>query len=255
MSDPVAGLQFDTAEPTEGAVSDVRCAACGDALASYFEVNGAVACGRCKEKAVAAAGGSHVPTLLKATGLGLVAAAAGSALYYGVAVLTGYEIGFLSIAVGLLVGFAVRKGSRARGGWRYQAVAVFLTYLAIASTYVPRVLDTMEAQQGGAVTPAGGAPAAPQDGAAPEPAASANAPTPPPAPEPAVQDATFGDFLLAMGMLLAFTLALPFLAGFENVMGLVIIAIGLYEAWKVNRIPALSVTGPYTVGAPRAADA
>jgi ABC-type uncharacterized transport system permease subunit len=55
-------------------------------------------------------------------------------------------------------------------------------------------------------------------------------------------------------MLLALTLALPFLGGLENAMGLLIIGIGLYEAWKVNRIPALSVSGPYAVGAPKAAD-
>ncbi|HEY6005303.1 MAG TPA: hypothetical protein VIV57_20650, partial [Anaeromyxobacter sp.] len=173
MSNPVGGLQFDTAEPTQAAASSARCVACGDALASYFEVNGAIACNRCKDKAVAAAGGSHLPTLLKATALGLVAAAAGSALYYAIAVLTGYEIGLISIVVGLLVGVAVRKGSRARGGWRYQALAMFLTYLAIASTYVPRVFKAMEAEKTqSAAAPAGGAPAAP---VAADPAAAASA--------------------------------------------------------------------------------
>lgn len=251
MSHPVAGLQFDTAEPKQGSVAEARCSACGDQLASYFEVNQAIACRRCKDKAVAAAGGSHLPTLLKASGLGLVAAAAGSALYYGVAVLTGYEVGLISILVGLLVGFAVRKGSRARGGWRYQALAMFLTYLAIASTYVPRVFAAMEKEKAQvAVSPAGGAPAAPQAVGDPHATTTANAPTTTAPAEP-----TFGDFLVAVGTLLAFTLALPFLSGFDNLMGLVIIGIGLYEAWKVNRAPALSVTGPYTVGAPGSAGA
>jgi hypothetical protein len=42
-------------------------------------------------------------------------------------------------------------------------------------------------------------------------------------------------------------LALPFLAGFKNIFGLVIIAIGLYEAWKINKRVKLDVTGPYHV--------
>jgi len=250
VSGPEAGLQFDTAEPVQAAAADVRCAACGAPLDAYFEVRGAVACARCKEAVVAAAARSHLPTLLAATALGLVAAAVGSALYYAVAKITGYEIGLISIVVGLLVGFAVRKGSAARGGWRYQALAIFLTYLSIASTYVPRVFEAMGAEQQqaqpeapGAAAPADAAPAGPAVQAADAPAA------------PAAQDEAEPGLLLSFAILLGFTLALPFLSGLENVMGLVIIAIGLYEAWKVNRVPPLTVTGPYAVGAARSADA
>lgn len=250
MSESSTSLQFDTAEPVAPAAADVRCAACGDALASYFEVNGAVACGRCKDTAVTARGGSHAGSLLRATGLGLVAAALGAAVYYAVAALTGYEIGLISIAVGLLVGFAVRKGSRGRGGWRYQALAMFLTYAAIASTYVPRVFQAAKEQERSAATVQTPAPAAaPLPAEAPASGAPATAPTPEAAP------VGLGAFLGAVGMLLALSLALPFLAGFDNVMGLVLIAIGLYEAWKVNRLTPFSVTGPYQVGAARAADA
>jgi hypothetical protein len=35
-------------------------------------------------------------------------------------------------------------------------------------------------------------------------------------------------------------------------MGLFIIAIGVYEAWKINRRLPLTITGPYRVGAPAA---
>jgi hypothetical protein len=37
----------------------------------------------------------------------------------------------------------------------------------------------------------------------------------------------------------------PFLGGFENIIGLVIIAIGLYEAWKFNQPAKFEVTGPH----------
>ena len=40
-------------------------------------------------------------------------------------------------------------------------------------------------------------------------------------------------------------MALPFLSGLENLMGLAIIAFGLYEAWKINRATPLAVTGPF----------
>jgi hypothetical protein len=43
--------------------------------------------------------------------------------------------------------------------------------------------------------------------------------------------------------------AIPFLAGFENIIGLVIIAIGLYEAWKLNKRAELNVAGPFKVAA------
>ena len=61
--------------------------------------------------------------------------------------------------------------------------------------------------------------------------------------------ANLSSVLLAFGALFAFTLALPFLSGFDNIMGLVIIAIALYEAWKVNRAARFVVSGPYRVGA------
>jgi hypothetical protein len=46
-----------------------------------------------------------------------------------------------------------------------------------------------------------------------------------------------------------FSLVLPFLmiAQFENIMGLVILAIGIYEAWKLSAPPQISVQGPFTL--------
>ena len=44
-------------------------------------------------------------------------------------------------------------------------------------------------------------------------------------------------------------MALPFLAGFENIIGIIIIGIGLWEAWKLNPRMQLEITGPYRVAA------
>jgi hypothetical protein len=38
------------------------------------------------------------------------------------------------------------------------------------------------------------------------------------------------------------------LGGFENIIGWVIIAIALYEAWKLNKRVHFEITGPYAVG-------
>lgn len=49
--------------------------------------------------------------------------------------------------------------------------------------------------------------------------------------------------------IVAFILAyvVPFAAGFENIIGLAIIAFGLWEAWKFNKRIDAVMTGPYTV--------
>src|SRR5439155_3866977 len=53
------------------------------------------------------------------------------------------ELGIVAIGVGLLVGIAVRKGSGGRGGRKFQALAMVLTYLSITASYVPLVLKGM----------------------------------------------------------------------------------------------------------------
>ncbi len=59
---------------------------------------------------------------------------AGAAL---VAIVTGYEIGLISILVGITVGKAIRRGSHGWGGRPQQILAVALTYFAITSSYIP----------------------------------------------------------------------------------------------------------------------
>ena len=47
--------------------------------------------------------------------------------------------------------------------------------------------------------------------------------------------------------MLAFACAAPFLSGFQNVIGIVIIAIGVYEAWKLNKRVPLVISGPHAI--------
>jgi hypothetical protein len=250
MADSPADLQFERAEPTgEALPKDVRCVACRTQLSSYFEVNGNVACDNCKDAAMTHQNASHAPTLLRGAGLGVLAAAVGAGIYYAIAEVTGYEFGLMSIVLGLMVGFAVRRGARARGGWRYQTLAMFLCYAAICATYVPRVVSAIrkqEAQATPAPGPAAAKPAAVASTDAIKPAAAT--PSGSSGAEPAP---TLSGFFKAIAMLFVFSLALPFLGGFDNLMGIVIIGIGLYEAWKVNRAAPFSVSGPFMVGEAR----
>ena len=123
---------------------------------------------------------------------------------------------------------AVRWGSYGRGGWAYQTLAIALTYLAIVSTYVPPIIDSLRAADAQSASATDGATAT----------ASATVDAAPP---------TFGQFLLALTLLLLLACAAPFLAGIQNVIGIVIIGIGLYEAWKLNRRVTLDITGPHAV--------
>ncbi len=115
-------LQFDRAEPAgEGSVT-AACSSCKQPLqGSYFEVNGAVVCPSCRGALEREwSKGTSASRFGAAFLLGSLAAAAGAGLYYAILALTGYELGLVAIVVGLGVGFAVRKGSNGRGGWRYQ---------------------------------------------------------------------------------------------------------------------------------------
>jgi len=263
-------LQLDRAEYDENAPE--RCAACGQALGgSYYEVGGRVCCADCQQRLVAALAGRPGPAgFLRAAGAGLGAATVGSAIYFAVRAATGYEVGLISILVGFLVGKAVHWGCGGRGGWPYQTLAVLLTYLAIVSTYVPVLFGEWKRHEAAATAAAGAggegakaaSAAAPGQGQTAAAAATGQG-------QAAVmgqgQAAAAGDrapargadhefgFFFALGQLATFLAILLLLAALEpfmggvGILGLIIIAIGLYEAWKLNRRPRLQVTGPHAL--------
>jgi hypothetical protein len=59
--------------------------------------------------------------------------------------------------------------------------------------------------------------------------------------------------VVALALFVVLILALPFLGGFANILGLVIIGIGVYEAWKINRRVPLVIAGPFPAPASSAA--
>lgn len=246
-------LQFDRAElPSGGSpeTQEVACAFCQAPLhSSYFDLNGQMACEACRHKVEEELKKRPgVSGFLRASAAGFGAAVVGAGIYYAVLALTGYNVGLIAILVGFLVGGAVRWGARGKGGWVYQSLAIFLTYMAIVSTYIPLMIKEMEKQGTAATDPAAVAPDAPAAAAgAPAPVkAAAQTPAEPAASEPVP---TFGEVVLGVLLVFGVAAALPFLAGFENILGLLIIAFGLWEAWKLNKRPVLEIQGPLTIGA------
>jgi hypothetical protein len=247
-------LQFDTAEVAESSAGPLTCHVCQRRLFKvYFEVSGHPACERCRyDLESERSRGSGVGRFARAVLGGGFAGAVGAGIYYAVLALTGYEIGLVAIVVGFLVGFGVRWGSRGRGGWPYQLLAVGITYVAIVSTYVPFVIE--EIQKMDPAELAETAPAPPADEATALGPAGESTPTVVPtstgAPESApetveMSGAEVAVALAAFGVLM---LALPFLGGFENIIGLLIIGFGLYQAWVINRRQPLVIEGPFQVG-------
>ena len=286
---PVPGpdsLQFDVAESSAADESSqlssvTTCRSCSRPITSaYYQVNDVIVCDSCR-RALDHPPGTPLRRALRATGLGLLAATGGSLLYFAVAAITGREFGLVAIVVGYTVGIAVRKGSRGRGGWAYQTLAVGLTYLAIVTSYVPLVAK--EFQKGGALKDSLSVSAARRDSArsrgtspmadtitisarGPEvgraidsaaaarktdsgfSVAQAGTPVSTPRPRPIrPKHLGAGTMLLGIAALVMLAAIIPILAGFSNIIGLLIIAIAVFEAWKLNRRVVLNITGPYRV--------
>lgn len=240
---PDAPLQFDQAEFTAPRAT-ATCKACGQELRDvYYDVNGQPFCPACRERLQQAlTGGSAVGRFLRASLYGSLAGLLGAAIYYGVRELTNIEFGLISIVVGLMIGGAVKKGCNARGGWLYQSLAIFLTYTSIVLTYIPPAIQAIREQAKQDAAGKAGQPAQP-DGQA---AAPAQADAPPEADAAAVPN--IFAFLFALVALFCLAYALPVVVGFQHPMVLVIVGIGLYEAWAINKRPAIAVGGPYRIG-------
>ncbi len=244
-------LQFDKAEVTEESAGTLACHACQRHLYDvYYEVDARPTCEMCRfEIENERSRGSGAGRFARALFAGGLAGLVGAGLYYAVLALTGYEVGLVAIVVGFLVGFGVRWGSRGRGGRPYQVLAVAITYVAIVSTYVPFLFEEiqkMEATEAADATP----PGATREVASETPAEVAVVPVAAEGTAGLEEEGeiTTGQALGALALFGLFVLAIPFLGGFENILGILIIGFGLYQAWQINRHQAFLVEGPFRVG-------
>lgn len=207
---PVEGLDFSRAQfdnvdaPDRSANSSqgvaLACRSCSTPLTGqYYTANNAPLCSGCRDQLVGGLRANDGSTGLAVT-WGLGGAVLGAGAYYLIAVLYA-EIGLVALAVGIVVGKAVRRGAALSCHWRFRAIAVALTYLAIVSTYVPAIVEGMRAQ---------GSP--------------------------------------FEALLAAFSVAVltPFyFVEIGNWFGLIILAIGMWEAYRYSGGPRLKLAGPF----------
>jgi hypothetical protein len=225
------------------------CGGCGQDLVDiYFTAGEMAICGQCGDAIIERqTGGSGGRRFFKALGWGLLAAVAGSLIWFAVRRLTGYEIGLVAIVVGLMIGAAVRRGSDARGGWAYQTLAILLTYLAIGGQYAPDVAQVIREdryQQVAVVDQAPGAGEQASTGQQDAPAADAQEPVAGLAGEQTAPGAALAAVLLAI-LIIVIALISPILVAFNSIFGFLIIAFALYEAWKLNKRVHIDIAGPY----------
>jgi hypothetical protein len=222
MDDTSKGVpQFGTAEFAPNTPT-LTCAACKrPIIGPYFQINGARVCPECTRKIQAQIPKDSHAAFVRALAFGIGGAVVGFALYVIFALATGLVIGWVSLAVGFIVGKAMSYGSRGVGGRRYQVVAVLLTYLAVSLSAVPIAIHQLRQHQA-------------QTQAA-ETTASQGAPP-----------MSFGK---AIGMLALLGIASPIL-DLQNpahgLIGLVILFVGIRFAWRFTAGRAVDVSGPHT---------
>jgi hypothetical protein len=240
MAEDGDGLQFEFSEtPADGEGGAPVCAACQRPIVGeYWEINGQITCTPCRQAiGELLTGGSGLRRFLRAGAFGFVAAAIGTGIYYAILKLANLELSLISILVGYMVGKAVRAGSDHRGGWFYQLLAVFLTYASIVSCYIPFIIEGIKEGPPPAAT------------SAEQPTEQGAASQAKEQPGPDLDEATPGQIvgygLLAYLFVFVLACVAPFMAGAENLLGLVIIFFGLWQAWSLNRRPVLHVSGPH----------
>ena len=166
---------------------------------------------------------------------GVGAAIVGMAGYAGFTILTGFYIGYVSLAVGWLVGKAIMLGSKGIGGRRYQVAAIILTYAAVSLAAVPIAISyhLKAKSQSESVQPQQQQSNADAENSQPD----KTQPTP---------KLSFGAVILQW---LVIGLASPFLKmqdPFHGIIGLVILMVGIRIAWQITAgLRRANIQGPY----------
>jgi hypothetical protein len=199
-------LQFDHAEFADAPAATVMaCAACRQPIAeAYFEIQGRVLCGRCRDHLLTRlTGGSALARFGRAAVYGAGAALSVIALCFVARSSFGSLMALLFILAGYLIGVAVRKGAGVRGGWPFQVLAMFLTYSAIVGSMLPSLLMQLSRQG--------------------------------------------LDVARHLPAVVALAYEIPFLLAGREPLGLIIVGVALWQAWRANRRLDLPIRGPFQV--------
>jgi hypothetical protein len=220
--------QFATAEYSAQPGAAV-CKSCGKSITgAYYQVNGVPVCGTCAQRIKDQMPVDSHSAFVRGICFGVGGAILGLTLYVGFALATGWIVGFVSLAVGFIVGKAIAFGSGSVGGRRYQVAAVLLTYMAVSLSAVPIAISQQMRQK-----------SAQQQAQASDPATAAAQPKMHP--------------LKALGVLTVIGLASPFLDlanPAHGLIGLIILFVGIRIAWRLTAGRAVNIVGPINDPAP-----
>ena len=232
-------LQFEKADFAGGGPACTVCKAAIDR--TYFHLAGQVICPACAEKTQTAQQRPDHSLVMKGLFYGLGAAILCAIGYAIFTYVTNFEVALIAIGVGYVVGTAVRKGSRGLGGRRCQIAAVVLTYFAITISYVPLLIQgAREAAKKEAASKS----SAMQNARAQASQATATPPKPP----------SFKGLLTAMVVISGIAFISPFLSiasGPTGFIGILIVFLGLQQAWKQTARDSRTLVGPYQVEEPQ----
>jgi hypothetical protein len=216
-----------------------RCAICQQPIGSaYYRVKQAIACEACALKAKLQTPSDSHSAFLRAVMFGVAAAILGMAGYALFTIATGIYIGYVSLAVGWLIGKAMKAGSSGFGGRRYQITAVLLTYAAVSIAAIPIAMAQYAKNPPPRPAASQVAPLSPGD--SDQPAAAAAPPS----------DEARPSFVSAIGSLVLLGLASPFLDlqqdPFHGGIGLLILFVGMRFAWQFTAgTESPSIAGPF----------
>ena len=236
--------QFGTAEYLGSPGAD-RCHFCQQPISgSYYRLQGAMACRSCAEKAQSELPRDSHADYMRALLFGIGAAIAGLILYATFEIMTGIIIGYISLAVGWMVGKAMMKGSNGHGGRRYQITAALLTYAAVSMAAIPIWIH-----YAGKQTQAQHA-SQQQRSTDEQQQLDKESGQQPEASAPAKRAVNPGKVLLTLALL---GLASPFLEltdFFQGAIGLFILFIGIRIAWQTTRETSPALDGPFQSSPP-----
>jgi predicted lipid-binding transport protein (Tim44 family) len=263
--------QFGTAEYA-GVPGTDHCQYCHQPIAgTYYRANESLACPTCADKIRADLARDTHSAFVRGLLFGIGAAIAGMILYAVFAIATGIIIGYVSLAVGWLVGKAIIKGSGGVGGKRYQIAAAVLTYCAVSvaavpiwihyanEQHAPKQQHARAANRPGSsstsnrLSGSSTAESSTSDSSTSPSSNSASSPSPTTAPteQSPPSESARPTFFAAMSKLLLLGLASPFLEiweggpSFQWVIGIVILAVGIRIAWRLTAAPPRNLFGPF----------
>lgn len=234
--------QFGIAEYPSSSGRDI-CKSCNQPVVGrYYRINGALACERCKEQLESQLPKDSHAAFVRGLLFGVGGAILGLILYSAFGIITGLEIGYISLAVGYIVGKAMRMGSSGIGGRRYQITAVILTYAAVSMSAIPIGISQYAKEKKNQPPAQVQKPPAAQESV--DPAAGPGT-SPAPAEQPPKGKMGLGAALAGLALL---GLASPFLElqdPFHGIIGLVILVVGIRIAWRLTASPKIDIIGPF----------